>query len=125
MKKKRKRYRYIISGICSVSDPITEFKLFAANQIFWSECIRVEIPEDIKAEPSSFFGLYFENHNNVKVGDLNPKVIYQGRSKWIVDEKLTKLWKQGDIKPCDFWEYIEKREEDKKLRKERGRKWEV
>ena len=109
-KKKRKRYRYIASGECHISDPISDFRLLSKQALsdVNDHCIRIELPDYIKLTKYEWND-YSTTKSNIKIGNLNPKAMYLSYGDWIIDEDLTEMWKKGKIQPCNFYVYIKEK----------------
>lgn len=99
--KKRKRYRYILCGVVSEEDKISDFRLIAANNVKPNynnfSAIKVEIPEDMKLEKWSC-DPYSTTYDNRKIGELPYDVVIwdMKKQKWIIRNDLK------GINPCDF-----------------------
>lgn len=106
-KKKRKRYRYIASGECHISDPISNFRLLSkqALSLVIDHCIRIELPDYIKLTKYEWND-YSTTQSNIKIGNLNPKAMYLSYGDWKIDEDLTEMWKEEKIQPYKFYVYI-------------------
>lgn len=111
-KKKRKRYRYIVAGLCSPSDPVNKFSLLSKQVLAasYDHCIRIELPDDIKLIKYNWDD-YSSTKSDMKIEDMNPKAMYLKYGGWRIDEKLTELWVEGKIQPNGFCSYIKNRED--------------
>lgn len=104
---KRKKYRYVLCGLVSGSDKISDFRLIASNNIKPSyngdSALRVNIPDDLKLTKWTR-DAYSTTNDNRTLDELGYDIL-------IWDDKKKKWNVRNDLKgtnPCDFHLVLDK-----------------
>lgn len=93
MKKSRKKYRYVLTGLVDENEPISNFRLIAGNNIgskySGATAIRVQIPDDLLLTKYSC-DLYATTEDNRTINELGYDVIAynENTNKWVVLNEL-------------------------------------